>query len=108
MRVLAKSKWEVCMPPNWKSLLACHFVQHTRETAWLLSLKRITPWPGLQENWTARIYLNLLAQAIHHILKQNLIAVPKSAPNRLNNILHGEKMSRTTHEQVKQSKFEIG
>jgi hypothetical protein len=50
-------------------------------------LKRIASLPGLQEKRTARVLFDLLAQTLHNILEQNLIATAISTPNRFDFII---------------------
>jgi hypothetical protein len=73
-----------------------------------LSLKRIASLPGLQEKWMAWIFFDLLAQTIDHVLEQDLIAIAISTPDRCDDFLQAENVARPTHQQMQQSKFQIG
>lgn len=64
--------------------------------------------PGLQELRAAWIGFDLPAQAVHNVFEKDLVTVPVPTPDRLDNILCTERMARTTHESMQQSKFKVG
>ena len=70
----------------------------TKSAPLLLPLKRITSQPGLQKHGMAGVSFDLFSQAIHHILKHNLIAIPIPAPNRFDDISRIENMPGPTHQ----------
>ena len=74
----------------------------------ILPLKRVAAWTGLQEMRTARILFDLLAQPIHNILEQDLVTIAISTPNRFDDFVQAKDKARPAHQQMQQSKFEVG
>ena len=48
------------------------------------------------------------AQAVYNVFELDLIAIPIPTPDCLDNILRAKSVARTAHQQMQQSKLQIG